>query len=50
MGYPSLDIPIKGRIYEEQDESAMGSLNVREFFAKLLARLGGTPGMRYWHL
>ena len=36
-----LDIPTPGRVDEEMDESAMGSLNVSEFSAKLVERLGG---------
>ena len=35
-----LDIPTPGRVDEEMDESAMGSLNVSEFSAKLVERLG----------
>jgi len=36
-----LDIPTPGRVDEEMDESAMGSLNISEFSAKLVERLGG---------
>lgn len=36
-----LDIPTPGRVDEEMDESALANLNVSEFSAKLVERLGG---------